>query len=1003
MDLWKSEEDIRKQIGELARVYTPEWEFSEENPDAGSVLALIYAGQMEKRLEVMNGALDRYRLEFLNMLGLTLRPAVPAQGVIAMDVVHGVTEHVRVPAGTKFLAEGKGERLLVFETKDALSVSPARLTDIVGIEKASGKIIPWKGDLQPVDILGIRLEVEDVCREGIWFQGVLLCFQNFMNRPGETIRFKTGIEGFSDETEDYEFLAYTEKGFCSIHPVCEAGRIVEFQLEMPLGELSYEGSSYKAILIRRRCPAKTPVYAAGIGLAAAGTAERAEYKSCGEEELTGARFYPFGERINLYEECYIGSSGQFGRFGARISLNFTLSYEERDFSYTGEEEPFDLKPIRKKPREAWRQNQVLCAVDAVALEYFNGTGWRKLPCDMDVQTLFNGTVCGEIRCSFFCPEDWENAVAGGYEGKLLRFRITRAENCYMLPCRQKVPVISDLEISCSYEGIWQEPDRVFVYGGDQGQEVEMTDRLRSSGRLEAFSPIPWKEDCLYLGFDRKFTEGPVSFFVKLHEDSDAAELEPVYSYGTAGGFKRLEAIDNTERLTSSGTVMFMPPGDMAETEIAGKRAYWLRLEDAKERYPAGNLYPTVIEDLIWNAVAVHNVDTRAREDFFLDMPGPDMEFELGNGPVLEAEVYVNERDDLTVAAKKKLLHDCPEDVRVEYDSLGEIREFFVRWREIDDFSHSGPEDRHYVIDRVNHILRFGNGIHGKIPNEKNGTAFTVSLSGCDGEEGNVPAGSVTESASNLMFLDQIRNPAGMRGGTNIEDLEHACERGTAVFNSRGRLVSRQDYIRETLGYSNHIDKAACIIGQDGSISLVLLMKDYREGSGSFHQMRQKLKEWLLKRCEVGVGPDSLRIVEPEFVRIHTEIWVELWHAESAFEIQDRIVAAVEEFLEPVSSGTMSLGTMSSGIVSSGTISPGTVSPGLGNGWEIGVLPQEEQILRMLQSLHFEGRLLHLLVSAECRGRGETELSAVRGNPFVIGINGKHRIHLSLPGENGGRL
>lgn len=978
MDLWKSEEDIRKQIGELARVYTPEWEFSEENPDAGSVLALIYAGQMEKRLEVLSGVLDRYRLGLINMLGLALRPAVPAQGVIAMDVVHGVAESVRVPAGTKFLAEGTGERLLVFETKDALSVSPAKLTDIVGIEKASGKIIPWRGDLKPADIFGIRAGLEEIHREGVWFQGVLLCFQNFMHRPGETVRLKTGIRGFSDQTGDYEFLGYTEHGFCRIHPSHSDGEVVEFQLDTPLGELACGDGRYKAILMRRLCPVNAAVYAEKIGLAAAGTVEQPEYRSCGEEELTGPRFYPFGERISLYDEFYIGSSGQFGRFGAKISINFSLSYEERDFSYTGAEENFELKPIRKKPREKWKQNQYQCAVDAVAMEYFNGTGWRKLPCEMNVKGLFGGTVHGETTLTFFCPGDWENAVAGGYEGKLLRFRITRAEDCYMLPCRQKLPVISGLEIRSSYEGIWREPDRVFVYGGARGREAELTDVLRSSGRLEAFSPIPWKPDCLYLGFDRKFTEGPVSFFLKLKEDSNAAAMEPVYSYGTAGGFKRLEAIDNTKCLTSSGTVMFMPPGDMAETEIAGKRAYWLRLEDAGEQVPAGSLYLSVIEDLIWNAVAVHNVDTRAGEDFFLDAPGPDMEFELGNGPILGAEVYVNERDVLPPAARKKLLHDCPEDVRAEYDSLGEIREFFVKWQEIDDFCHSGPEDRHYVIDRVRHILRFGNGIHGKIPSEKNGTAFTVSLSGCDGEEGNVPAGAVTASAANLMFLDQIRNPAGMRGGNNMEDLEHACERGTAVLNSRGRLVSRQDYIREALGYSNHIDKAACIIGKEGSISLVLLMKDYREGSGSFHQLQRELKEWLLRRCEVGVGAVNLRILEPEFVKINTEIWVELWRAESAFEIQDQILEAVERFLEPVADG-------------------------VGKGWEIGVLPQEEQLLRMLQSLHFDGRLLHLLVSAKSQGTGETELSAVRGNPFVIGMNGKHRIHLSLPGENGGRL
>ena len=137
MDLLRTEEELKQEIGELARVYTPEWEFSEENPDAGSVIALIFAEQMGKRLEAMDGVLERYRFSLANMLGLTLRPAVPAEGVIAMEVVHGVDDSVPVPAGSKFLASGNDERLIVFETKEALSVSPASLTEIVGIEKAS--------------------------------------------------------------------------------------------------------------------------------------------------------------------------------------------------------------------------------------------------------------------------------------------------------------------------------------------------------------------------------------------------------------------------------------------------------------------------------------------------------------------------------------------------------------------------------------------------------------------------------------------------------------------------------------------------------------------------------------------------------------------------------------------------------------------------------------------------------------------------------------------------
>lgn len=986
MDRWENEKEIKNRIAELARVYTPEWEFSEINPDAGSVIALIFAEQLKKREEEFSRSLARSRMGLVNMLGISLRSAVPAEGVVAMEPVSGTSSSVPVPAGSQFLAENGDGEMLVFETKDSFRISPSRMTELLGISQASGKVTAWKGDGSSAKIPGVSVSVTDSGRrESIWFQGVLLCFQNFICRPGEKLRLKTGIIEWEEGINTYEFLFYTENGFRRTEAMLLDQDTVEFQLEPPLSEIAFEDRTYKAILIRHPGPVRNAVTAGFMGLAATGTVEAAEYTGWGEQELTGERFYPFGERIGLYEEFYVGSSGQFGRSEAGICLSFSLSYEDRDYSYTGVEEPFELKAIRKKPAAEWKQNQYQCRVEAVALEYYNGTGWRCLVCDCDTAGLFDGAVQGEVHLSFLCPEDWEDAASGGYEGKLLRIRITRAEYCYMLPCRHRIPVISGLKIRSSYEGIWREPDRVLVYGSAAGEMVEMTGEQKSGRRMEIFSPLPWKQDCLYLGFDRKFTEGPVSFYIKLREAGGFAGMDVAYSYSALNGFRKMETVDRTKGLTTSATVMFMPPADMAEATVAGRKGFWIRMEDAKGQYPAGDLYPKVIEDIIWNSVAVRNTETRAEEEYYLETPAPDMEFFLGQGTILEAEVYVNEKHTLSVEAMQQLQLERPQEIRAETDAIGEFQEFFVRWQETDDFCHSGPSDRHYVIDRVNHVLRFGDGIHGKIPGEKNGTAFTAVLRCCNGAAGNVAADEITMSSSNLMFVERIYNPDSLGGGNDMENLDHACERGTAVLNSRNRLVSRQDYIREALGYSNLIDKVSCMIGEapdgavvDGCIFLVLLMKDYRDGSGSFHQLQKNLKKHLLESCEAGIGPESLVIQEPVFVKIHTEIWVDIWSPEAAFEIQNQILEAMEQFLEPITGVT-------------------------GNGWDIGVLPKESQILRMLQSLRFEGRIRYLLVSAECAGKGETELSNICGNPFVVGMNGSHRIHVSLLGEMGGRL
>ena len=64
----RTRRNILDQIRKLAASYVPEWQFDEENPDIGSVLALLYADQMQENLNRYNTILERYYVELMNML-----------------------------------------------------------------------------------------------------------------------------------------------------------------------------------------------------------------------------------------------------------------------------------------------------------------------------------------------------------------------------------------------------------------------------------------------------------------------------------------------------------------------------------------------------------------------------------------------------------------------------------------------------------------------------------------------------------------------------------------------------------------------------------------------------------------------------------------------------------------------------------------------------------------------------------------------------------------------
>ena len=83
----RTQADLCARVEELAASYTPEWRFDRRDPDIGSTLALIYTGQMADNIRRLNQLPEKYHTEFVNLLGLTLKPAYPASGVAVVELL----------------------------------------------------------------------------------------------------------------------------------------------------------------------------------------------------------------------------------------------------------------------------------------------------------------------------------------------------------------------------------------------------------------------------------------------------------------------------------------------------------------------------------------------------------------------------------------------------------------------------------------------------------------------------------------------------------------------------------------------------------------------------------------------------------------------------------------------------------------------------------------------------------------------------------------------------
>ena len=151
----KSVEEIENQIEKLRKSYTPEWKFDKANPDAGTVIAQIFARETEENNRLMSQMPERYHMEFVNMLDSTLRPAQPAASMVIFNLEGNSIMGTQVPKGTRLTAESDETEsgFVIFETERNLYVTESQIKCAFMTDAEDGTITPLYGKLAAPDIV----------------------------------------------------------------------------------------------------------------------------------------------------------------------------------------------------------------------------------------------------------------------------------------------------------------------------------------------------------------------------------------------------------------------------------------------------------------------------------------------------------------------------------------------------------------------------------------------------------------------------------------------------------------------------------------------------------------------------------------------------------------------------------------------------------------------------------------------------------------------------------
>ncbi|MBQ9438784.1 MAG: hypothetical protein IJU50_10695 [Lachnospiraceae bacterium] len=1019
--------DIEERIKELAASYDTGWLYDQEDADIGGALSKVFASQVEDNIAQKNDVLNRYHTEFINLLDISLLPSKPSGSVVVAELVDTGLAGTYLQKGTQLMS-GEAEPV-IFETDHTVYITGSQLHKIFMTDAQKGAVIPLLGRFVRPDIPG-EIPFEDSAQNGeaeeegageelqegaspedernIFQNDSLRSFTLFGEHEGidrnalifyhptvfdvEDNNIYVRIKGCKKLVEEIEkgemYFAYVAASGIqktSAPVLLEDGETFLVQKTEKCRRIEVREKEYFVFLLVSKDIPDESRRVDSIEFSSSGAPCPIESASDGQNDFSVEEFLPFTDTLALYAECFIGHDGYFSKAGAKIKLRFDLSFDEHRLTMTAQQIEDSLKIIKKKPRTLGPEVGAEAYVQEVAIEYYNGTGWKKLPMETDARNIFSTDRGGEYIFEFICPDDWESTSAGAYNGKILRMQVLKSDNCYLRPCTHHYPKIKNMQVSFSYEDHYVKPTILEMISGTRKRDL--TSSMQNGKSYLTFRPSIYHDDALYLGFSKALEGGPVSLLFLLEDRQGSEELKCRFEYSTAEGYKILKVADHTQDFTRSGIVRFMPPPDMKKVRAEGGEAFWIRVVRGKGRegYGLGERLP-VVKNIIPNAVSVSNIETQNTLEFFVERLEPNMRFALGTTNILDADVWVNEVDRFTRDDMRRQLEAEPENVYAEFDMLGNFTSFYRKWEEVPYFLNA-KHPRVYVLDRLRNQLIFGDGVQTWFPRVTDDTAIRVRLRRSNGANGNVAVGEINSPLGYLPYIGEVSNPIRAYGGSDIETVEEAMQRGSNLLSSGRRLVSLEDYKRAILSFSDTIDQVRGVTGQfvnlsipqsegrpaadESDIYFAVLMKEYADGSFAFQQILGGLKKYLLAHSEITLTEERIHIVEPVFVKVNLEAWVSIVDMDDSFELQPLLEGTMKEYLNPLGYSR-------------------------GRGWKIGTLPKKSQLLMRLNSLKAKALIKRSMITVsyiDGEGQHEMDLEDVAVTPFMLPVSGTHKVHV----------
>ena len=844
--------DIRKAIELKARGYVPEWRFQEDAPDGGAALALAFADMFGETVERLARVPYKYFLYFLNLLEIKVRSVSPATGLAHFILSDNAETGRRVPAGTQLYADvstgGSDSTRIVFETENEITAVPSKLIGMYGVDPrydVINLIDPQIGEARLFHAdMGKNLQLH---RFGIWHGDVL----NIKSPARISVRLENMYsrhEGGknTEKLADPAFAtwSYVRNGasveFSKVY-VNEGAIILELEGGAPAREqipLTPPPIEDEAHIICDIHPGRLEagITTDGISLGSAylhtkrgGVNIAPDFVYYNDIALKAHNpGYLFGKAPGRYDTLLISCDEVLSKRGARLNLDLVMQTVIRESGEMPQGPVYDWDGryiIEKNDGRIVTPDNMY--ISEVVWEYWNDVGWANL--EVESQNLNPFKSDEDIRhenISFICPDDMAGSYQNSIWGYWIRSRIISVENPYSLYGRWQLPFAESISFSYDYGSKLKSAGMLKI---ENNAESAVVSSGKQGAVMELYKPLKYPEHAVYLAFDKQPNGLPLSIYIGLDGTGGMGRtLSFERMIRDASGravFRACKALDETGGMKDSGVISLYVPGDMIKESIFGLEAYWLRMVDADLRYKESD-GATVLERIEINAASIVQKQTVQGLYYSTELFESGKTITLPERPVLQCEVFV---DEISVMEPDKL-EDMP-GVNLEYEADGGVSKAWVKWDVAPSLTGMGAEDRAVALDAQAGVLRFGNGVCGRVP--PNGTRnIRVNYSYGGGALGNVPPGSIIGLVSSIPTVASATNFTSTGGGNDKENI-HAIERvGPARLRHRGRAVTLDDF--ESLVLEEYPEIAAVRafagLGSDGRhaqshVTVVLLPWD----------------------------------------------------------------------------------------------------------------------------------------------------------------------------------